>query len=44
MKTKQRKDATVTIRLSANDLKKIKERASELGLTLTDLIIQNTAR
>ena len=41
---KEKKNATVTIRLSANDLKKIKSRADELGLTVTDLIIQNTAR
>jgi predicted DNA binding CopG/RHH family protein len=41
---KERKDATVTIRLSAKDLKKIKERAAELGLTTTDFIINTTAR
>lgn len=41
---KEKKNATVTIRLSANDLKKIKSRADELGLTVTDLIINTTTR
>ena len=39
-----KKDSTITIRLSKADLERIRERANELGLTVTDLIINTVAK
>ena len=39
-----KKDKTITIRLSEDDLRRMKARAKELGLSTTELIIIKTAR